>query len=1194
MVRYQELEPGKTMLIFKFVSIIFTVICTGEVMAQNEQLKFSHLTRENGLPSNSINSIYQDSDGFMWFGTASGLCRYDGYSTKFYQFSPSDSNSISSNKITKVLESGLSGDLWVGTQEGLNFFNRKLQTFKHYQLPQSNNIVDIEYWADSINPIVTTHAGIYQYNSRSDKFISLAVELQGNIIQCAKAIDNRNLILGVVNKGVFLLSKAGELTQVLEESDKLEFTRLIYIDSDTTIWLGSDKGLLQLNRDYTIAKHYTKNNTQFNSNRAHEMIEVKPGEYYVMERDGGLHYFKKGIGSVKFYTINKFTDFSISSKGLKCMYVSSPQMLWLGTFNAGIDYADFTVKKFNHYYCDFSDQGLFNSNVRALYQTSDKTIWIGTKEGGGISAFNKEEGTFFNIPHEKGNINTPCDEYVFCFEEYNQRYLLMGTLRGGLCVYDRQEGTFTGYNNVINSQGNYSYIKVYSLANAGNGEVWVGTVTGLYLFNVETREFTLIPDISNVRAIEVISEDEVWFASRGNGVIRYSKTRGVIGTIKHLSSNPNTLADNFVTAIHKDKKTNYWFATDNGISVFDYDLGFIKNYNTTNGLRSNRVASIEEDKKGNIWASTGNGLAKINMQDSTVRVYDVEDGLQGNEFEYYTSLKTINDELLFGGRNGFNIFDPDEIEDSKYIPNVVITELQLFNEKVKPGVHGSPIKQHISYLKELNLKHNQNSIAFEFVALNYSSTQKVKYRYILENFDKKWRTTSLNRLASYTNLPPGDYTFRVEASNHDGYWGNNEVKLDIVIRTPFWKSWLFRIFVGALFVYLAYRLFMVRIKKLRNNQRVLEDKIRKGELVLEEKVQAVEKQKQELRQRDLEQRELRYVNEGRVLLGEIISDQHADLGGLCQSLITGIVEYTKAVQGMMYVIEDANTESEGLKIYGKYGVDKSRLTNRRIAIGEGYEGTCYKRKEVVEIVEVPENYVKVESGLGGRAPKNIIFIPIKQNEDINGVLEIGCFEKFEKFQVEFLVNIAASIYSAINTIQINEQIQYALEYSKSQTEELQANEEELRQNLEEVNATKEEMQRQVDNNKKLENQLNIKQKFYQSVLSEVNEFVCVKSLSGMVMELSKNAHPFYPAVPSNKIVRSPEKPFLPKESAKEIEEIEKKVIEKAKPILNRVIAIKGDSGGKKEFHVSWYPQLNMGNMVIGVYYIVHDTPASQK
>lgn len=768
---------------------VFLLFSSIHGFAQNDALFFKHLTHTSGLSSNRINVIQEDGEGFIWFGTGDGLNRYDGTTMEVFD-----------KKVVCMALDPKTKNVLIGTPNGLEIFDKNTWRFKPKKLQNTlgemldNSPVNSLHYGSN-NQLFVGSDFLFIINESFTNFTKYPLPKGDNgkewEITSIQELKKNVVLLGTKN-GIWQLNLKSGTYETVYKDKNLGIISKLFVDSASNLWICTySKGLYFVKDGNTKATPiiYEEANGFLINNRVVDIIEDEPQVFLIANIEGGLVRFDKNSNTISKYQPDIHEVSSISSKALTALMRDSNNNVWIGTYNSGVDFIDRHRKSFEHYQVNFKENGLFNNNIRALFQDSKGVIWVGTKEGGGLSKFNRTEGTF---AHYKPNPNSPgsiADDYVFCIEQLDADHLMIGTLKNGLEVFNTLKETFSHY---IFNDYNSIYNMVYTIHKDQNDRIWVDYGGIFHEFSPDTRTIEKIDGVVRVRSIIDEDENHLWLGTIETGLFLFNtKTKELEKT---------NIDANQINALQKDSKGNLWVGTSNGLFLKKVNTNEFINYTIKDGLANNQVLSLQVDDADNIWASTTNGLSKFDVIAQVFYNYDVYDGLQGNEFERYASLKTSDGELLFGGRNGFNIFDPDRITENSNVPEVVIKSFNLFNKPVTIGGENSPLKKHISQTKNLTLTHEQSVITFGFVALNYSSPEKNQYAYKLEGFDDNWNYIEKKREATYTNLPAGNYVFKVKASYLNGLWNIKDKSIQIKVLPPWWKT---------AYAYLAYLIVII-------------------------------------------------------------------------------------------------------------------------------------------------------------------------------------------------------------------------------------------------------------------------------------------------------------------------------------------------------------------------------------------------
>ncbi|MDO6761246.1 two-component regulator propeller domain-containing protein [Tamlana sp. 2_MG-2023] len=804
--------------------------------AQNS-VKFEHLSTENGLSQSDVNTIFQDKNGFMWFGTHDGLNRYDGYSFTVFKPDSNNPHSISSNLIWKLIDDQ-TGNLWIGTTGGgLNYFNQENQEFKSFKhIPGNDSSIKSNYitqlFKDSNHRLwVGTRKGISMADL-SKPIDSLSFQhfnLYQNSSELARRSNNVSAFFEdskhqVWIGGVYGLSKLsrdknGDLyfqdVNHLINLPNVE-VKTIAEDNFGNLIIGTTNGLFR----YLPSKE--SDNLEFINEGSYNAIAINNNHIWAGTEDGLLEFSNtldtiapKLIGTYKYNPKNP--NFSLSKNAIKSLYIDQSGIVWAGANGGGVNKFDPHSKQFLHTKTSLDPNGLSHDKVRALYQDSYNNFWIGT-EGGGLNLIsaldgNKNWKNFHHLPNIKK---------VFAIEEIqlkNSKELLIGGEHApGLYSIDITKNRKFTSKDLKPKKGESN--SVFSILQDKNMNVWVGSYEGgiyRWLINPGGNSFSkdfLLSNPANpksipnniIRDIFQDSKGNIWFAT-GNGLCKLPPEQQTSKNPKfkiyqNTPSDSTTISHNYILTINETKAGDIWVGTFGG------GLNRIKNrpngevefkrYSEKNGLPNNVIKGILEDNQNNLWISTNKGLSKFNPKTEIFQNYDVNDGLQSNEFSELAAFKTKEGQMFFGGVNGITTFYPDEIISNKNRPETVLTNFSIFNKPVAIGekINGRIIlNKSINTTKEIDLKYSENSFSFEFAALHYAASSKNKYKYKLEGFDENWiKTSSDNRYATYTNLEPGTYTLKVKASNNDIIWDETPIELKINVSPPWWQTGIAKIF----------------------------------------------------------------------------------------------------------------------------------------------------------------------------------------------------------------------------------------------------------------------------------------------------------------------------------------------------------------------------------------------------------------
>ncbi len=836
-----------------FFCILLFYLLPVTLFGQRSEIRFQHLSKETGLSQNAGNSIVEDSHGFIWIGTEMGLNRYDGYKFKVFDSVEEEPNSLSYGWI-RVLYRDHTGLIWVGTDKGLNRFDPAAEIFTRYlHDPQnlksiSNNRI-FSICEDKRGILwIGTECGLNRYDRKSNtftyyqRFPDNPNSISNNNVQAVYADASGTVWVGTHGGGLNKFDREKEhFTHYRHDPENPnsisdDLIVCIYEDRAGRLWIGTENGGLNLfERDTEMFTHYIHNPFKPNSlssNHINALYEDKSGTFWVGTNDHGINIFNREKNYFINYTNNPDNEFSLSNDRIKSIYEDRNGGIWIGTYSGGVNIYNRELQKFTHYKHSVTNPNSVSHNsIRPIIEDRTGTIWIGT-DGGGLNKFNRKTKTFTHFKHNPHYRHSLSDNRVFALYEDSAGVLWVGTHGGGLNRFNRKNGQFTHYTNEPDNPQSLSDDKIRDICGDGRDTLWIGTNGGgLNKFNKATGVFTRYlnePDdstsLSNNRifCLYIDRFNDLWIGTLGGGLNRFNRSSGQFIRYRSDSADAYSLGADYILSIYEDKTGAFWIGTSQGLHEFDRNRGICTRYTKKDGLPDNVIYDILDDDHGNLWLSTNNGIAKFNPQTVTVKAYDIKDGLQSNEFNTGTGCRIRSGEILFGGINGFNIFHPDSIRENKNLPTVVITDFQLFNASVPIGtMHDGRVllTRAISATKEITLSYTDNVFSFEFAALHYVSPDKNQYAYLMEGIETTWNYVSSNRrYVTYAHIPPGDYVFRVMASNNDGVWNTDGTSLHITIVPPIWQTWWFYLLWFIIIVIAAVYAYRYQVRRVKRQQ----------------------------------------------------------------------------------------------------------------------------------------------------------------------------------------------------------------------------------------------------------------------------------------------------------------------------------------------------------------------------------------
>jgi len=831
---------------------IIMVLGLGVVRAQEPKLRFTHLSGEQGLSNSTIEAICQDSRGFMWIGTRDGLNRYDGHEMVVYRSDPTDSGGLSDSYIRCIYEDG-DKNLWVGTVNGLNRLDRATNKFTRWKHKEgdsgslSNNGITAvledhggRFW------VATYGGGLNLLDRKTGRCRSFRMgggpgSLRDDRILCLLE-DKDGLIWIGTQSGLDLFSPRTATFTALENQSitNASGNTIIALQQDWqgNLWLGTeDDGVYlfdPLRRSFTRYGHSDKDPSSLGNNMIKCMLTDHKGQLWAGSINGGLNLFHGSSGAFSHYAYEPGNGSSLSQRTISALYEDRQGNLWVGTHRGGINIYSPGTAKFDLYRQEPSPNSLSYNDVKTFCEDKSGNIWVGT-DGGGLDLFLRDQHSFRHYRNDPFNDRSLGSNAVLDIMQDREGQLWVSTWGGGLNFFDPVAGVFTRYLNDPNDPNSITSNFVQKTFEDYAGNLWVATYYGgLNIFDRKKRQFRrMIDDPSGKTSLEgkdIVSllEDKggrIWIGTDDGGLNCYHPdTRH----FTHYFDSGERMPD--LRVLFCDSKGRFWVG-QKGVYLLDAEKDSFRLFTTKGGLANEFIKGMAEDGAGNLWIATSNGLTELNPENCTVKKYNTGDGLQDLEFETNAFLTAKDGELFFGGINGFNCFYPGTIRANSFVPPVYITDLQLSNRKMEPGEKGSPLQTDISLTKELRLSYRQSTFSLNFAALNFTTPENNQYAYKLEGLDTAWNYVGKENKVTYTNLPPGDYVFRVKASNNDGVWNEEGASLRVIITPPFWKTNWFISLLSALALFCLYVLYRFRTRmRLRQLEESKREEIRQVQL----------------------------------------------------------------------------------------------------------------------------------------------------------------------------------------------------------------------------------------------------------------------------------------------------------------------------------------------------------------------------
>ena len=824
--------------------------------ASVQSLRFEQVGRDQGFQHESVQSLLQDKQGYIWVGTQGGLHRYDGAKVAFFRHDPNRSDSLADNWVWSLYEDDR-GRLWAGTRNGgLHRFDMATETMVRY----SRNLADIRSsGSNQIQAIIGDSAGgmwlatgdglahfdpdtgrfqILRHDDKdagsiaSDQVNALSLDKDGNLWVGSNAglsvlprgkiaFDNfrmdsdarpdprHNSVQGILQDkqgnlwiasmaGLEIWNKAGTQRCRLGMAEGLDPGPVSSLleDSDGIIWIGTDDGLKRWNpaeNKFSSYRHHASDRHSLADNRVTRLLQDRTGSLWIGTWLGGVSRTNLASGGFE-RLLHLPGEVRTLSNNTVAAITGKDGVLWIGTGNGlnRLDKASGDIQIYMHQ--AHRADSLSNSKIRALKLTPDNKLWVGTQDGLNLFDPHTERAQhFFNDPKKPDSISS----------------------------------------NIVHS---LAYEKTDKAEHAGN--LWIGTDDGLNVLDSSHGKFRRYmhdpkdsDSLSHGRVVSILFDrrDQLWLGTFG-GLDKLDRRTGRFEHFRSEADNPNSLSHSRIYSVYEDKSGAIWVGTASGLNQMlqgaDGKISFIR---YTGALGNDAIAGFAEDQAGNIWISTDGGLYKLGPDRKALKKYSADDGLIDGTYTVGASYRDSDGALYFGGFQGMAWFHPEAIRDNASSPVTTITDFLIFNQSVRGGKlpKGVKLDGNISDAKSITVSYKHSVLSIEFAALNFTDPLHYRYAYKLEGFDQDWvQIDGSHRAANYTNLGAGEYVFKTRAATKDGDWNDNGASLLITITPPFWMEWWFRLGVSLVLLAVIFLIYRWRVSRFSDQQALLEELVR--------------------------------------------------------------------------------------------------------------------------------------------------------------------------------------------------------------------------------------------------------------------------------------------------------------------------------------------------------------------------------
>jgi signal transduction histidine kinase/CheY-like chemotaxis protein/ligand-binding sensor domain-containing protein len=849
--------------------LFLPVYLLGRADGNGNGLTFTRYNIEDGLSQSSAICLITDKQGFLWVGTQNGLNRYNGYSFSSYMPDNNDPDSIAGLWITKLFEDD-QGKLWVGTRNnGVSIFDPRTEKFTNFRADpdlsntiSENRVEDIVQDENGIIWIATSSAGLNRFNPETGEWQHFRYDREdiesivSDSLVCLEMADNGRLWVGSKNKGISVINvETGSIFNIaVDKDDRRNENQLEWIVP---------------------------------SNRVTALHFDSRGDVYLGTEDSGLFFFSMEEMELK----QLIPDLNVNK-----IYQDSDETIWVATAANGLFKRALEEENFSNYQNDPSNANSLNhNNVQDIWEDETGILWLGTNNG--ICKVDKRRMKIEHFGADTAPTEGLPSNTIFEFHETRDGNILIGTELGGLVLLNLKDQTFTPFMHDPDDPDSISDNFVRAITNGPGNKLWVGTENGLNLFDLDAGTFKRFSRANGypadlptefIRSLHYDDQGVLWIGTEIGGLVEYDSSNNTLRQYLHDPRNPASIPGDIVFSLYEDPQGTLWVGTENGLGGLDkQNREFIVCRISSEefvgaGSTSNMVFAPAMDNEGtlwvgsqlgllylppdktglrkadighndlqfvvystlvyedSLWCGTSRGLLHYKIPTKSYHFYTLEDGLQSNEFNISAALISSNGHMYFGGINGFNRFEPDQLYTNPMPPRIVLTAFKVFERERKFPI-ATP------YLEEIDLSYKDNFVSFEFAAMDLTSPGKNSYAYMLEGLDKDWIYSGNRRYASYTNLTGGEYTFHVKGANSDGVWNEDGISIKIRVTPPVWDTALFRILATMLILALVATFIYNKSREIKRQRQILREQVRQRTSALAKRTRELEQSREEMK-----------------------------------------------------------------------------------------------------------------------------------------------------------------------------------------------------------------------------------------------------------------------------------------------------------------------------------------------------------
>lgn len=796
--------------------LFFCFFIASAVLRSEERFYFSKLNVKDGLSQSSVTSIFQDKEGYLWFGTSNGLNKFDGYGFKVYKKNNTSKNGLSHDQIDQVVQDS-AGHIWILTPGGVDRIDHQTDTISHYRSPAAKfkNIL-----CNRGEVLAFTDAAVYRYHAMSDSFCPVPVEFRiPSPISVVTKDQSGNIYMGTDRDGIFVCdSLFRQILHIRTSADDKgispDIVRHLLVDGSQNLWIVLDgMGIecfhLPDGKVSRPAHHY------YDSIGKHIRTVIDWDENkLLLGTFNGLALLDKETLNISPVLSNLGERGGLSHYSVYHLFKDRQQTLWVGTYSGGINY----YNRYNNRF-ELITPKVFSGVIRKGGEDKNGGLWFAT-EGGGILFYDPKTGIQKNYLLKSGN--------SIYYNNLVKTLLIAGD--SILCTtFGGKVYSFSPRTEKFRLLYDFKYNDIYSLYLDSKDRLWIPTNTKSGLVVAAGKQLTenfrvngKLQKFQTVSVIQELPDGRFLIGTWNRGFYLYVPEKEEVVYFSNDKLGIPKGEQICVTAFYVDSGQDIWMSTNgHGLWRFDSGLKLKKRYTEDDGLTDSQVFFMTGDKQGYYWVMTCHELYHMDQKGKITNRFNSRNGVELEEFSMYSGLITRNGKLYLSGMNGFQCVDPFELRHNTEQPSVLLTSLFVDNKEITPATPHSPLVKKLQQTERLVLKHNQTNISIGYTALNYIYPGQNQYAYKLDGADRDWNYVENRRTAFYSNLPPGSYTFHVIASNNDGVWNKEGTSLQIVVLPPYWQRWWAYLLYSGIVLYMIWR-----FASWRHRRRVLETRLR--------------------------------------------------------------------------------------------------------------------------------------------------------------------------------------------------------------------------------------------------------------------------------------------------------------------------------------------------------------------------------